>query len=154
MNQTAQTEPLIIYLACPYSHESESIRKFRFTQANYAAGHLAGKGYGVMSPISQGHPIAETGLAAGDWETWAAVDKRMIDAADAVVVLDIPGLSKSEGVRAEVAYAIEKGKTLAVMAPLVPDVYAYKHDDEAVLFLLHKLGLPVAQSELPGVVNG
>lgn len=143
----AETDPLIVYLACPYSHDSEDVRHARFEAANLAAGHLASLGYGVISPISQGHPIAETGLAAGDWETWAAVDKRMIDASDAVVVLNIHGLSQSVGVRAEVIHAFGQGKAFSVMTP-VGSLYSFIEGDDAILHLAATLGIvPLIENE-------
>lgn len=112
----------------------------RESNTTVALVYLAANGYGVMSPISQGHPIAETGYAAGDWQTWEAVDKRMVEASDGVVVLNIHGLMASVGVRAEVVHAATLGKPLSVMTPL-GSVYGFVEGDAAVTFLTFRFGL-------------
>ena len=64
----------------------------------------------VFSPIAHTHPIADIADVPTDWEYWAEYDKRMIDACDELMAIDLKGVLESTGVRAEVAYAAETGK--------------------------------------------
>ena len=100
----------LIYLASPYSHKDPAVRAFRAEQAVRYAGWLIEEGFMVFSPIAHTHPIAEVADVPTDWEYWQEYDRRMIDACDELMVIDMVGLKESTGVKAEVAYAAETGK--------------------------------------------
>lgn len=107
----------MIYLASPYSHRSVSVRRERHRAAVHAAiAIMAATGDAVFSPIAHSHYIHEWsgGKIGGDWEQWAAFDRTVIRACDAMYLLMIPGWERSSGIMQERAIALERG------IPIVP----------------------------------
>ena len=105
----------MIYLACPYSHPMEGVRKARFRAANITAARLMAEGHIVYSAISHSHPIAvENGLGL-DWDFWRAADIYFIGICDEVVVLMYPGWDTSQGIAAEMRIAKSLGKKITFM---------------------------------------
>lgn len=105
----------MIYLACPYSHPDSNVREYRFKMANRAAAKLMGDGHIVYSPISHTHPIAMEGDLPLDWAYWQSVDEFYIRLCEKVVVLELNGWQKSEGVRAEIDIARALNKPIEFM---------------------------------------
>jgi hypothetical protein len=106
----------LIYLASPYSHFDPLVRQARFDPACRAAAGLISAGQAVIAPIVQGHPLVRFGLP-GDWSFWAPLAREYIARCDRVVVLQLDGWRKSEGVRAELALAGELGKRVDYLKP-------------------------------------
>lgn len=105
----------MIYLACPYSHPLEGVRKARFRAANITAAKLMAEGHIVYSAISHSHPIAvENGLGL-DWAYWRPVDAYFIGICDEVRVLKYPGWDRSKGIEAEIRLAESIGKPIKYM---------------------------------------
>ena len=102
----------MIYLACPYSHPLEGIRKARFRAANIAAAQLMAEGHVVYSAISMSHPIAVENNIGLDWDFWRPNDVFFIGACDEMVVLMYPGWDISEGITAEMKLAESMGKKI------------------------------------------
>ena len=102
----------MIYLACPYSHPLEGIRKARFRAANIAAARLMSEGHVIYSAISMSHPIAVENNLGLDWDYWQANDRFFISACDEMVVLMYPGWDISEGITAEMKLAESMGKKI------------------------------------------
>ena len=99
----------LIYLACPYSHESSTVRDARFVLANAAAAVLMRAGLYVFSPISHTHPIAQTGGLPLGWDYWEGYDREILKHCGALVVLAVDGWQQSAGVKGEVKIAEELG---------------------------------------------
>ena len=105
-----------IYLACPYSHPNASVRQLRFLAASRIAGELIRQGLLVYSPITHGHVIGLTSqFISGSWDFWQAHCQSFIAWADAVKVVNIPGLETSIGVRAELALAASRGLPIDIL---------------------------------------
>lgn len=107
--------PVRVYLSCPYQVSGTGHNKMwleiRFQSANIAAMRLARLGCTVFSPISMSHPMSLTQPStANAHEFWLAQDFEFLDQCDIVVVLDLPGLSDSVGVAAEIKRARENGQ--------------------------------------------
>ena len=98
----------LVYLAAPYAHTDLKIRDMRAAQATACAAWLMRQGIGVFSPLTHGHPIGIT-LGPTTYDDWALVDERVLAACDAVLVLDLPGATASEGVRRELELARRMG---------------------------------------------
>lgn len=105
----------MIYLACPYSHPLEGIRKARFRAANIAAAKLMAEGHVVYSAISMSHPIAVENNLGLDWDFWRPNDVFFIGICDEIVVLKYPGWDQSEGIAAEIRLAESLGKPVRYM---------------------------------------
>jgi len=99
----------MIYLAVPYSHPDADVRQTRFEAANRAAAEMMGRGLHVFSPISHTHPIALAGTLPLGWDYWEGYDRAMLAACSEVVVLTLDGWRESQGVKAEIAIAEERG---------------------------------------------
>ncbi len=101
----------IIYLACPYTHDSAKVMHMRYLKVTEAAARISEKGYSVFSPITLGHILANFPGASvpTDWERWAELDKRIISVCDELWVFCLPGWRASRGVREECDYAAELG---------------------------------------------
>jgi hypothetical protein len=97
----------IIYLACPYTHPSYSVREQRFNAATKVAAALIRQGHVVFSPITMTHPIDS--ILAGEEATlgsnyWVEFDEAFMDACSAMVILKIDGWNLSDGIRREIEY--------------------------------------------------
>jgi len=112
---------LVIYIATPYSlvvkskeiginrpdysEQDKQLRIKRFEAVNKVAADLIKKGFAVISPISQSHPIAVQENIEGTFNTWADMDYNIISRCDMMFVFCQDGWDKSEGVMKEIAFA-------------------------------------------------
>ena len=74
------------------------------------AARLMRQGYSVFSPISHGHAVCDADMThevGTDAASWAVLNDTVMIVCAALVVLDIPGVWESAGVRQEVAKAAE-----------------------------------------------
>jgi hypothetical protein len=99
----------LIYIASPYSHGAENVRRDRFDAVCEYAGRLMQLGHVVYSPIAHSHPIAMRVGLPTDWDYWKTFDHAMITRSTALMVLMLPGWRESEGVTAEIKMARELG---------------------------------------------
>lgn len=103
----------MIYLASPYTHESQLQREQRALAAAKAAANLARLGLVVFSPIAHSHPMAVHGQLPGTWEFWEKFDRWFIERCDRLVVLTIDGWQQSKGIAAELALAEQFKKPIS-----------------------------------------
>lgn len=95
-----------IYLAGPYSHQLESIRRWRVDQINKKAAELMMQGNLVFSPLSHSHPISEyCNVDPCDHDFWLRQDLWILDICDELHVLCLPGWEDSRGIKTEIEYA-------------------------------------------------
>lgn len=102
-------EPELVYLACPYSHDSPQIRKNRFEAVSKCAAHFIHQGVHIMSPISQTYWMHENGFTQGNFDFWQGWNKANIRHCKKLFVLQLPGWRDSIGVKGEVEYAQSLG---------------------------------------------
>jgi nucleoside 2-deoxyribosyltransferase len=95
----------MIYLASPYSDPNPVVMEERFRAACIAAGELMNQGLVVFSPIAHTHPIAVACNLPRGWDYWHQFDLEFIRAADALIVLRLPGWNKSKGIDGELSIA-------------------------------------------------
>lgn len=95
----------LLYLACPYGHKSEMVRRERFEIASRTAGRLAKLGYKVFSPISHSHPLHIMESMPHDWEFWKSLDSVYLELSYKLVVIQIDGWAESVGVTDEIQMA-------------------------------------------------
>jgi hypothetical protein len=94
----------MIYLASPYTHENEEIKKERFEIVCSVASYLMLQGIHIFSPIVHTYPIAIRGGVPTSWEFWGDYDKEFLNFCSEMLVLTISGWDKSVGVLAEIEY--------------------------------------------------
>lgn len=100
-----------IYLASPYSHENETVRRERFEAVSKYAANMIEQGVIVYSPISHTHPMFIYGnVGTMGFDYWQKVDKLFIDLCDKMCVLKLTGWEESKGIQAEMEYALRIGK--------------------------------------------
>lgn len=109
----------IIYLAAPYSHQSEAVRASRAAQIRTAHARLILAGHVVYSPICQSHGMAVDPLirVPTDFAFWEKSCLAFLEVCSTVVVLKLPEWTKSVGVSAEVELATKLGKKLLLYTP-------------------------------------
>lgn len=127
------TSAFEIYMAQPYSSAYPAIRRARYREGIRAAAWLTNLGKSVYAPIVHSHPIAEAmDCQPLGWDFWQNIDRRIIEACETVVVLQLEGWRESIGVMAELQYATELGKRINYLIPLENGQYsegAFNADD-------------------------
>lgn len=108
----------VVYLACPYTDPDPDVRRRRFEAATKAAAELIRRGEIVYSPITMTHPIdvvlaGEAGTLGSDY--WVAFDEAFMEMSTEMVVLQIPGWDRSNGVAREIEYFRNAGKPIRYM---------------------------------------
>lgn len=98
---------MLVYLATPYSHQSDEIRKQRFEKVNKAAAKLMENGLHIYSPISHTHPIAEAGNLPKGWDFWEEYDRKLLAVCGKLIVYKQDGWQESIGVQNEIKIAQE-----------------------------------------------
>lgn len=98
---------MIVYLAGPYTHKDPDVRQRRYVEHTIAAAKLADLDrVAVFSPIAHGHALCvDGGLDRLEHDFWMRQCLPFLRLADAMVVLEIEGLSASKGTAAEIAEA-------------------------------------------------
>jgi hypothetical protein len=103
------TEPEIIYLASPYSHDDPEVREIRFRSTVNVVATMLMEGLHVFSPICHSHPVATLGCLDSTYEFWQDFDEEMLRRCDRLVVLMLDGWRESTGVQAEIEVAKRMG---------------------------------------------
>ena len=105
-----------VYLASPYNHPDETVKKARVKNVTKAAFELFKQGVYVFSPLTHNVPLIDLGLE-NRWEGgWESYDLGMLARMDGLYVLMVPGWEESRGVRAEIAHATELGLPIEYLA--------------------------------------
>ncbi|MCH9626553.1 MAG: RNA pyrophosphohydrolase [Chlamydiales bacterium] len=108
------------YLACPYAHPDENVRRMRIEAATEMARTLFQKGIPVFSPLTHNAPLASMGIGNG-WEgRWEGFDLGMLGRAQKLYVLTLPGWEQSRGVQAEVDHAKKLSIPIEYLAVSIP----------------------------------
>jgi hypothetical protein len=93
----------LCYLATPYALTADIERAFQ--QAANIGGKLCKSGLTVFSPISHSHPMARyAGLDHRDPAVFESINQRMLEFCDILIVVQMEGWQRSDGVRREIAF--------------------------------------------------
>lgn len=98
-----------LYLASPYSHKDEAVRRARHIRVCRAAAKLIQNGHVVFSPIAHSHFITTFDLP-NTTDFWMMQDLPFLGAATKLYVLAIDGWKTSKGVKAEIQIMRGYGK--------------------------------------------
>lgn len=94
-----------IYLASPYTHESEGVREIRYLAALEALHFFLKHRLTIYSPIVHSHAAAAMGGLPIDFNFWGTHCLSFLENwATDIWVLQLPGIKESVGVRAEVEF--------------------------------------------------
>lgn len=111
------------YLASPYADYAGGIDAAAH-EACVNAGLLLDTGVHVFSPIAHSHAI-RCAIGPRPHEFWMAADRRFMDAACGLIVLELDGWRESRGVKIEGVYFARRGVPIVHMMPgVVPAVFA------------------------------
>jgi hypothetical protein len=116
MRKKTHPTKALFYLASPYTHPSERVRKRRAVDVTKAAINLLRLGVYVFAPIAYNEPWKRFNVP-GDWAFWADFDKCFVDHCEALVVMKLKGWDISVGVTAEIEHAKMRGKKVYYMEP-------------------------------------
>ena len=105
------------YLASPYTHPDPEIRLKRYEASCKAAAKLMKKGYAIFAPIAHSHPIEAHFDKPEGFDFWMAQDLPILQGADRLIVLTLPGWKKSKGVAREIQEAEEIGMPIEYVKP-------------------------------------
>jgi Domain of unknown function (DUF1937) len=115
-----------VYLAAPYTHESQQVQADRARQISVCAAALLADGFNVYSPISHGVALETASMDVGDHRVrmfsharWLEICKPMVDAAERLFVLPLPGYMDSKGLAMEIEWAKTQGKKVVLLSHLV-----------------------------------
>jgi len=100
---------MMIYLASPYTHPDPLEMQYRYEKACKATAHFLSLGFTVYSPIVHCHPITLEYSLPKDFAFWQNLCLNMLAKADGLWVIQLDGWQKSEGVTAEIVYAVNRG---------------------------------------------
>jgi nucleoside 2-deoxyribosyltransferase len=109
----------MIYLACPYWHDDETIRRERVQTVTACAAVLAARGVRVFSPLTYSWAFEGDGIPEN---YWLALDLEILKAADRLLVLAMMGWTQSRGVMAEMGAAYSMGIPVKVIDPQTVDL--------------------------------
>lgn len=108
---------VLVYLAAPYTHESDVVRHARFLAVTEQAARGWRQGYGVYSPLTLTHEAAVRFGLPKDWEFWAAMCRATLERHHELWVLCLPGWRGSVGVQAEIGIARALGLPIRYIVP-------------------------------------
>lgn len=97
----------MIYLACPYSYPSPTVRADRVEFASMVAADLMARAEVVFSPITHGHAVARH-LPSGITNSrgfWMRQCLPVLRRCGALYILPLEGWAHSRGVKAEIEFA-------------------------------------------------
>jgi hypothetical protein len=106
---------ILIYLAAPYTHTEDAVEKIRELTITFIAGRLEKAGYSIFSPITHSARLGQILHFEGDYDTWKKTDRLFVNRLDEVWVVALEGWHCSKGVKDEMAYAQELGKTVRLV---------------------------------------
>lgn len=112
MIDSAKYKNKLIYLACPYSHPDSGIRLARFKKITDISARLVANGVVAFSPITYGHTLLDYTEMPTDWKFWQNFCIGFLKKSDELWVYKFEGWDKSEGLLAEVEYAIKNRITV------------------------------------------
>ena len=93
----------LIYLASPYSHKNEAVRRARYLAARHVTIEMLRDGLAVFSPIVYGMDMEkQIGTA---FEPWTKLNDSVITVCAQVWVLTLDGWEDSRGIKHELALA-------------------------------------------------
>jgi nucleoside 2-deoxyribosyltransferase len=104
----------MLYLACPYSHPDEAVRRQRYHLACRTAAKLMKAGIVVFSPLANSVPAVEFGGLELSHAEFMAIDLPILQRCDEILVLALEDWQDSLGVRQELgtALALQKPVTM------------------------------------------
>ena len=145
-----QSEKGFKYIASPYWHPEERVRKARARAAMAAVMELIGRDIKAFSPVVYSVVIQdESGFRPP--EGWYAFDLNFLAKASGMILLEIPGWKESRGVLIETAYA--QGRGIPIEKVRWEEVRSHLDKETAELLEQTRNSEVIQQREERDVVN-
>jgi len=106
-----------IYLASPYSHPDPYQREIRYLLTMKEMVRILKTKQAVYSPIVHCHELAKIEEMPKDADFWEAYNFTMLNQADELWILKLPGWRESVGCKAEFRYADQNGIPVRYITP-------------------------------------
>ena len=107
----------LVYVASPYSGYAEGIDA-AYEEVADLTGQLIKEGIPAISPIAHSHAVCEcAGLDHYDHDLWLKMDAPLMEACDAICVVEMAGWAVSKGVRIELAAFANAEKPAFILNP-------------------------------------
>lgn len=126
MKNKSKYQPIMIYLASPYSHKDKDVQNLRAEQVSKMAAKLMREGYHIFSPVAHGVQLAQHGLPHGYEEFWKPYCISMLKRCDRLVVLLLKDWHLSVGVMDEISYAVKNDIPVAFVGLWNTDLKSLK----------------------------
>lgn len=107
----------MIYLASPYTAANPITMETRYLEACAAVAAFTDERTTIYSPIAHYHVVAKFGELPTDFAFWSRHNRHMLNLAEALWVLALPGWQDSVGVTAELEYAAEIYRPIKAVIP-------------------------------------
>lgn len=107
-----------VYLASPYTHPDAGVKEQRYMAAVKAAAKLMRGGRCVFAPIPHSHEIDKTFTTPMPLEFWKKQDIAILQHAEELAVLMLPGWEESAGVQWEIGLAKSLNIPVTYMEPI------------------------------------
>ena len=124
------TDDYMVYLASPFNHPTEAVRRLRYQEVRSATKHFLDQGLYVYSPIVHNYHID---LPHRDWSFWKLYDFATIRRMERLWILALDGVESSVGVKEELDLALDLGKIVGVVNPKTYEVKEYMPLDTSSL---------------------
>ena len=138
------------YVASPYWHREEQVRRARARAAMAAVMELIGRDIKAFSPVVYSAVIQE-GSGFRPPEGWYAFDLNFLAQASGMIILEIPGWKESRGVLIETAYA--QGRGMPIEKVKWEEVRSYLDRETVELLERARNGEAIPQKPERDVVN-
>lgn len=105
-----------IYLGSPYAKYHAGLNEAARVVTE-CAGKLMARGMRIYCPIAHGHAVTQYQVLPRTWEYWKDQDQPLIDAAAALIVLEMDGWWESVGLKYEFESFLTAGKPIVYLKP-------------------------------------
>jgi len=105
----------IFYVAAPYSHSDPLVVESRFTYVSQYVAELTARGMVAISPVAYGHILLKYHEMPSDWAFWKNFCRSFLIKCRYMIVLQLEGWEKSEGIKGELEFARANGITIILV---------------------------------------
>ncbi|WP_028752721.1 DUF1937 family protein [Rhizobium leucaenae] len=105
-----------VYLGSPYAKYPHGLDEAARVVSE-CAGVLMQRGLRIYCPIAHGHAVSRNVALPREWDFWKAQDQPLIDAAAAIIVLEMQGWRESVGLTYEISEFMRAGKPILYLEP-------------------------------------
>jgi hypothetical protein len=96
---------MLIYLAAPYSNVEDKDELMKKIMTYSGAYMLENKGSHIVSPLFNHYSLEHVPELGGTYEFWEAYSAELLGVCRKMIVLTLPGWTKSKGVQSEMMIA-------------------------------------------------